>query len=82
MVILFYKSYDMFYTIFSILILPITVKILDLGEDSISSPAETADIRASFGQEVSVWHKLDHPNVTKVKKTSLTSFKYLCSKFN
>ena len=58
----------MFYTIFSILILPITVKILDLGEDSISSPAEAAEIRASFGQEVSVWHKLDHPNVTKVKK--------------
>ncbi|CAN4091286.1 unnamed protein product [Withania somnifera] len=27
--------------------------------------AETAALRASFRQEVAVWHKLDHPNVTK-----------------
>lgn len=28
--------------------------------------AEAAAIRASFRQEVAVWQKLDHPNVTKV----------------
>ncbi|CAN4088265.1 unnamed protein product [Withania somnifera] len=27
--------------------------------------AEIASLRAAFTQEVSVWHKLDHPNVTK-----------------
>ncbi|MBA0619662.1 hypothetical protein Godav_005479 [Gossypium davidsonii] len=27
--------------------------------------AEAAALRASFRQEVAVWHKLDHPNVTK-----------------
>lgn len=27
---------------------------------------EIALLRAAFAQEVSVWHKLDHPNVTKV----------------
>ncbi|RVW52870.1 hypothetical protein CK203_089607 [Vitis vinifera] len=28
--------------------------------------AEIASLRAAFTQEVAVWHKLDHPNVTKV----------------
>ncbi|KAM1041092.1 hypothetical protein ACFX13_031059 [Malus domestica] len=27
--------------------------------------AETAALRASFQQEVAVWHKLDHPNIPK-----------------
>lgn len=31
-----------------------------------STAAETAALRASFKQEVAVWHKLDHPNVTRV----------------
>ncbi|CAL5369513.1 unnamed protein product [Camellia sinensis] len=35
------------------------------GEDGIATAAETAALRASFRQEVVVWHKLDHPNVTK-----------------
>lgn len=47
-------------------ILYIIVKILDWGEDGIATAAETATLRASFQQEVAVWHKLDHPNVTKV----------------
>lgn len=43
------------------------MKLLDWGEDGIATAAETAALRASFKQEVAVWHKLDHPNVTKVK---------------
>jgi hypothetical protein len=50
-------------------ILYIIVKILDWGEDGIATAAETAALRASFQQEVAVWHKLDNPNVTKVKLT-------------
>lgn len=45
----------------------ITVKVLDWGEDGVATSAETAALRASFRQEVAVWHKLDHPNVTKVQ---------------
>ncbi|MBA0853080.1 hypothetical protein Goshw_013201 [Gossypium schwendimanii] len=41
------------------------VKVLDWGEDGIATVAEAAALRASFRQEVAVWHKLDHPNVTK-----------------
>ncbi|TYI66745.1 hypothetical protein E1A91_D09G246700v1 [Gossypium mustelinum] len=43
----------------------VAVKLLDWGEDGIATTAETAALRASFRQEVAVWHKLDHPNVTK-----------------
>ncbi|CAK9147021.1 unnamed protein product [Ilex paraguariensis] len=43
----------------------VAVKVLDWGEDGIATAAETATLRASFQQEVAVWHKLDHPNVTK-----------------
>ncbi|KAJ0110450.1 hypothetical protein Patl1_03321 [Pistacia atlantica] len=43
----------------------IAVKILDWGEDGMVTSAETAALRASFRQEVAVWQKLDHPNVTK-----------------
>lgn len=55
--------------IFSVLsvFLNITVKVLDWGEDGMATVAETAALRAAFRQEVAVWHKLDHPNVTKVK---------------
>lgn len=42
------------------------VKVLDWGEDGYATAAETSALRASFRQEVAVWHKLDHPNVTKV----------------
>lgn len=42
------------------------MKLLDWGEDGIATDAKTTAIRASFRQEVAVWKKLDHPNVTKV----------------
>ncbi|CAL5410327.1 unnamed protein product [Camellia sinensis] len=41
------------------------VKLLDWGEESHRTEAEIASLRAAFTQEVVVWHKLDHPNVTK-----------------
>lgn len=44
----------------------IIVKLLDWGEDGYATAAETAALRASFQKEVAVWHKLDHPNVTRV----------------
>ncbi|KAI3980929.1 hypothetical protein MKX01_025494 [Papaver californicum] len=43
----------------------VAVKLLDWGEDGVATTAETAALRTSFRQEVAVWHKLDHPNVTK-----------------
>lgn len=43
----------------------VAVKILDWAEDGMVTSAEAAAIRASFRQEVAVWQKLDHPNVTK-----------------
>ncbi|KAF8044775.1 hypothetical protein N665_6897s0001, partial [Sinapis alba] len=43
----------------------VAVKVLDWGEDGQSTAAETTALRASFEQEVAVWQKLDHPNVTK-----------------
>ncbi|RWR88929.1 Protein kinase domain-containing protein [Cinnamomum micranthum f. kanehirae] len=49
----------------------VAVKVLDWGEDGIATDAETAALRASFRQEVAVWHKLDHPNVTKFVGASM-----------
>ncbi|WOK95631.1 serine/threonine-protein kinase HT1 [Canna indica] len=49
----------------------VAVKLLDWGRDGISIDAETACLRASFQQEVAVWHKLDHPNVTKFVGASM-----------
>ncbi|KAJ4746384.1 Protein kinase superfamily protein [Rhynchospora pubera] len=43
----------------------VAVKLLDWGEEGNRSESEVAALRAAFSQEVSVWHKLDHPNVTK-----------------
>nr|AAO72572.1 putative protein kinase [Oryza sativa Japonica Group] len=43
----------------------VAVKLLDWGEDGHRSEQDIAALRAAFSQEVSVWHKLDHPNVTK-----------------
>uniref|UniRef100_A0A0D9Y045 non-specific serine/threonine protein kinase n=1 Tax=Leersia perrieri TaxID=77586 RepID=A0A0D9Y045_9ORYZ len=43
----------------------VAVKMLDWGEDAHVSEQEISLLRASFAQEVAVWHKLDHPNVTK-----------------
>ena len=52
----------------------ISVKLLDWGEEGHRSDAEIASLRAAFTQEVAVWHKLDHPNVTKVKFDVVTLF--------
>ncbi|PKA63867.1 Serine/threonine-protein kinase HT1 [Apostasia shenzhenica] len=43
----------------------VAVKLLDWGEEGSRSEAEIAQLRTAFTQEVSVWYKLDHPNVTK-----------------
>ncbi|MCI02293.1 serine/threonine-protein kinase HT1-like, partial [Trifolium medium] len=40
-------------------------KMLDWGEEGHRTEAEIAALRSAFTQEVVVWHKLDHPNVTK-----------------
>ncbi|XP_076951105.1 serine/threonine-protein kinase 52-like [Bidens hawaiensis] len=42
----------------------VAVKLLDWGEGH-RTEAEIQSLRAAFTQEVAVWHKLDHPNVTK-----------------
>lgn len=55
-----------FTTIFLFFLLLFLVKLLDWGEEGNRSESEVAALRAAFCQEVSVWHKLDHPNVTKV----------------
>ncbi|KAM0937115.1 putative dual-specificity kinase [Dioscorea sansibarensis] len=44
----------------------VAVKLLDWGKDGFTTDAETVALRSSFKQEVAVWHKLDHPNITKV----------------
>ncbi|XP_072951492.1 serine/threonine-protein kinase 52-like [Typha angustifolia] len=49
----------------------VAVKLLDWGEDGFATDAETATLRSSFRQEVAVWHKLDHPNVTKFVGASM-----------
>ncbi|XP_062202071.1 uncharacterized protein LOC133904613 [Phragmites australis] len=43
----------------------VAVKLLDWGEDGHRSEQEIFALRVAFAQEVAVWHKLDHPNVTK-----------------
>ncbi|KAJ8753623.1 hypothetical protein K2173_022864 [Erythroxylum novogranatense] len=43
----------------------VAVKLLDWGEEGHRTEAEIASLRAAFTQEVAVWHKLHHPNVTK-----------------
>ncbi|KAG9450012.1 hypothetical protein H6P81_009977 [Aristolochia fimbriata] len=43
----------------------VAVKLLDWGEEGHRTEAEIASLRSAFTQEVAVWHKLDHPNVTK-----------------
>ncbi|KAI3819354.1 hypothetical protein L1987_13183 [Smallanthus sonchifolius] len=43
----------------------VAVKVLDWGDDGHVTAGEVLALRASFEQEVAVWHKLDHPNITK-----------------
>ncbi|XP_031278147.1 serine/threonine-protein kinase STY13-like [Pistacia vera] len=49
----------------------VAVKLLDWGEDGIATTAETAALRASFRQEVAVWQKLNHSNVTRFVGASM-----------
>lgn len=53
------------------------MKVLDWGEDGMVTAAEAAALRASFQQEVAVWHKLDHPNITKVRHSILYKFSFV-----
>ncbi|KAK6146049.1 hypothetical protein DH2020_019918 [Rehmannia glutinosa] len=57
-----FSGAQLFYVWF---LLVIALKLLDWGEDGMATADETRALRASFKQEVSVWHKLDHPNVTR-----------------
>ncbi|KAG0460075.1 hypothetical protein HPP92_023203 [Vanilla planifolia] len=49
----------------------VAVKLLDWGADGHATDAETSAARSSFQKEVAVWHKLDHPNVTKFVGASM-----------
>ncbi|KAL9237644.1 hypothetical protein vseg_012168 [Gypsophila vaccaria] len=49
----------------------VAVKLLDWGEDGMATASDAASLRASFQQEVAVWQKLDHPNVTKFVGASM-----------
>ncbi|KAL2510712.1 Protein kinase superfamily protein [Abeliophyllum distichum] len=49
----------------------VAVKVLDWGEDGSATEAETSALQTAFRQEVAVWHKLDHPNVTKFVGASM-----------
>lgn len=42
----------------------VAVKLLEWGEENTMKKAEVTYYRNQFRQEVAVWHKLDHPNVT------------------
>ncbi|KAL2340882.1 hypothetical protein Fmac_008822 [Flemingia macrophylla] len=43
----------------------VAVKMLDWGEEGHRTEGEINALRSAFTQEVAVWHKLQHPNVTK-----------------
>ncbi|KAL1220667.1 Serine/threonine-protein kinase STY13 [Cardamine amara subsp. amara] len=49
----------------------VAVKVLDWEDDGNETSAKTATNRALFRQEVTVWHKLNHPNVTKFVGASM-----------
>ncbi|XP_010435069.1 PREDICTED: serine/threonine-protein kinase HT1-like [Camelina sativa] len=49
----------------------VAVKVLDWEDDGYETTAKAATNRALFRQEVTVWHKLNHPNVTKFVGASM-----------
>lgn len=51
----------------------VAVKLLDWGEEATMSKSQITSVRTAFRQEVAVWHKLDHPNVTKFIGASMGS---------
>ncbi|XP_021809749.1 serine/threonine-protein kinase STY8-like [Prunus avium] len=42
----------------------VAVEVMECGEDG-RTKSEIASLKKDFRQEVSIWHKLDHPNITK-----------------
>lgn len=66
------EKVEMFITIFPfrdcdcVLVVVFAVKVLDWEDNGNETAAKTDANRTLFRQEVTVWHKLDHPNVTKV----------------
>lgn len=42
-----------------------SVKLLNLGDVSYKTEAEVASSRSTFTQEIAIWHKIEHANVTK-----------------
>ncbi|KAI3732387.1 hypothetical protein L1987_63592 [Smallanthus sonchifolius] len=52
----------------------VAVKVLDWGDDGHVTAGEVLALRASLEQEVAVWHKLDHPNITKVNTSEQLSY--------
>ncbi|KAL8232862.1 hypothetical protein R6Q57_002640 [Mikania cordata] len=50
----------------------VAVKVFNWGDDHVTA-AEALALRASFEQEIAVWHKLDHPNITKFIGASITT---------
>ncbi|KAJ3699965.1 hypothetical protein LUZ61_003670 [Rhynchospora tenuis] len=49
----------------------VAVKLLDWGSEDVTTDAETVERRSSFYKEVTVWHKLNHPNVTQFVGASM-----------
>ncbi|GAU15561.1 hypothetical protein TSUD_45980 [Trifolium subterraneum] len=62
-----YDNQDVAVSLQSLILLIVfsEVKVLDWGEDGVATASEIAGLRAAFRQEVTVWQKLDHANVTK-----------------
>ncbi|XP_057800993.1 serine/threonine-protein kinase STY13-like isoform X2 [Salvia miltiorrhiza] len=52
-------------------IMPKMLLVLEWGEDGMTTADESDALQTSFRQEVAVWHKLDHPNVTKFVGASI-----------
>lgn len=55
--------------------------MLEWREDG-RTKAEIASLKKDFRQEVSIWHKLDHPNITKVLRQWLFVFAFRSSVYS
>eukprot|EP00252_Welwitschia_mirabilis_P020912 TRINITY_DN5230_c0_g1_i1.p1 TRINITY_DN5230_c0_g1~~TRINITY_DN5230_c0_g1_i1.p1 ORF type:complete len:317 (-),score=56.13 TRINITY_DN5230_c0_g1_i1:47-997(-) len=49
----------------------VAAKLLDFGDHGIRTDIELVSLKQSFQREVSLWHKLEHPNITKCIGASL-----------
>ncbi|XP_047980394.1 serine/threonine-protein kinase STY13-like isoform X2 [Salvia hispanica] len=54
-----------------VFMMPKMLLVLEWGEDGMTTAEESDALQTSFRQEVAVWHKLDHPNVTKFVGASI-----------